>query len=103
MASLTINQRNLYLHFLNHKEKGLTTPCYVPPIPSQNSRLHQYLRALERLEELHLVIVDRESPLYTEWVIHDPEDPINVRSPGRIRSIPDPLWQSARPQRPVAS
>lgn len=103
MASLTINQRNLYLHFLNHKEKGLATPCLVPPIPVQNSRLHQYLRALEKLEELHLVTVDRESPDYTEWVMRDPEDPINVRSPGRIRSIPDPLWQSARPQRPVAS
>jgi len=91
MASLTINQRNLYLHFLNHKEKGLTTPCYVPPIPVQNSRLHQYLRALEKLEELRLVTVDRESPLYTEWVIRDPDSEINVRSPGQIRSVPSPL------------
>jgi hypothetical protein len=63
----------------------------VPPIPVQNSRLHQYLRALEKLEELRLVTVDRESPLYTEWVIRDPDSEINVRSPGQIRSVPSPL------------
>lgn len=98
MQSLTINQRNVYLHFLNHKEKGLTTPCYVPPAPSSRNRLSLYLRAIERLEELNLIVVDRDSDDYREWVMRDPEDEISVRSPGRIRSVPSPLWQSA-PQR----
>lgn len=102
MHSLTINQRNLYLHFLNHKEKGLTTPCYVPQAPSSRNRLSLYLRAIERLEELNLISVDRESEDYREWVMRDPEDEISVRSPGRIRSIPSPLWQSGRQHRCTA-
>lgn len=102
MYSLTINQRNLYLHFLNHKEKGLTTPCYVPRAPSSRNRLSLYLRAIERLEELNLVIVDRESEDYTEWVMRDPEDEINVHSQVQLRSVPSPLWQSGQQRRCTA-
>jgi hypothetical protein len=62
----------------------------------------QYLRALEKLEELHLVIVDRDAEDYREWVMREPEDEISVRSPGRIRSIPSPLWRSGQQQRCTA-
>jgi hypothetical protein len=58
MTALTSPQRNIYLYFLNHKEKNPGEPCYVPASPVAHGRLHQYLRALEKLEELHLVIVD---------------------------------------------
>jgi hypothetical protein len=93
--SLSIQQRNLYLYYLNHKEKGLSTPCYVPPAPSSRNRLSLYLRAIERLEELHLVTVDRESDDYREWVMRDHEETVNDDSLGRLHPVPSPLWQSA--------
>jgi hypothetical protein len=58
MRALTITQRNLYLHFLNHQEKNPNEPCYVPPNPAQNSRLSQYMNAIQRLEEMNLIVVD---------------------------------------------
>lgn len=102
MTALTSHQRNIYLYFLNHKEKNPGEPCYVPASPVAHGRLHQYLRALEKLEELHLVIVDRDAEDYREWVMREPEDEISVRSPGRIRSIPFPLWRSGQQQRCTA-
>jgi hypothetical protein len=63
MTALTSHQRNIYLYFLNHKEKNPGEPCYVPASPVAHGRLHQHLRALEKLEELHLVIVDSKSVL----------------------------------------
>jgi hypothetical protein len=102
MTALTSPQRNIYLYFLNHKEKNPGEPCYVPASPVAHGRLHQHLRALEKLEELHLVIVDRDAEDYREWVMREPEDEISVRSPGRIRSIPSPLWRSGQQQRCTA-
>ena len=102
MRALSSSQRNLYLYFLNHQEKNPGQPCYVPTSPIAHGRLNQYLRALERLEELRLVTVDRESEDYQEWVMREPEDEISVRSPGRIRSVPSPLWQSGQQRRCTA-
>jgi hypothetical protein len=68
MTALTSHQRNIYLYFLNHKEKNPGEPCYVPASPVAHGRLHQYLRALEKLEELHLVIVD-----VTIYTVSEPE------------------------------
>jgi hypothetical protein len=70
--TLTINQRNLWFYFLNHKRKNKNSPCFVPKIPSQQTRLHHYLRALERLEEHGLLRVDRSSRHYTGWIMLDP-------------------------------
>jgi hypothetical protein len=68
-VALTINQRNLYAYFLNHRKKYGNTPCFVPRVPSQNSRLEQYLQALTKLEEYGLIRVDRSSANYTGWIM----------------------------------
>jgi hypothetical protein len=97
VAPLLQINRNLYLHFLNHQEKTPNEPCYVPPNPSQSSRLTQYMKAIQRLEEMNLIVVDRESAFYyTGWVMRSPEDPINEHSPEQIHSDRDLLWRSGR-------
>ena len=72
-VALTINQRNLYAYFLNHRKKYGNTPCFVPRVPSQNSRLDQYLQALIKLEEYGLIRVDRSSANYTGWIMREPK------------------------------
>ena len=72
-VALTINQRNLYAYFLNHKKKYGNSPCFVPRVPSQNSRLEQYLQALTKLEEYGLIRVDRSSANYTGWIMTEPK------------------------------
>ena len=72
-VALTINQRNLYAYFLNHKKKYGNTACFVPRIPSQNSRLEQYLQALTKLEQYGLIRVDRSSANYTGWIMREPK------------------------------
>jgi hypothetical protein len=69
---LTINQRNLWFYFLNHKKKHKNTPCYVPKIPMQETRRQDYYLALQRLEEYGLIRVDRTSRHYTGWIMLDP-------------------------------
>ena len=68
-VALTINQRNLYAYFLNHRKKYGNSPCFVPKVPSQNSRLDQYLQALIKLEQYGLIRVDRTSANYTGWIM----------------------------------
>lgn len=70
--ALTINQRNLYAYFLNHRKKHGNTPCFVPRNPNKRSRDDLYLTALQRLEEYGLVRVDRSSPNYTGWILLPP-------------------------------
>lgn len=72
-VGLSINQRNLYTYFLNHKKKYSNTPCYVPRCPGQQSRVEQYLNALIKLEQYGLIRVDRSSANYTGWVMLDPK------------------------------
>ena len=72
-VALTTNQRNLYLYFLNQREKHKDNLCFVPPIFTQQTRISEYLTALERLEERGLIRVDRSgSPHYTGWVMLEP-------------------------------
>lgn len=73
LRGLTINQRNLYTYFLNHKRKYKNTACFVPKLPSQNSRLDQYLQALVKLEDYGLISVDRSSNTYTKWIMLEPK------------------------------
>ena len=73
LPALTINQRNLYSYFLNHKKKYKNAPCFVPKLPSQSSRLDQYLQALVKLEEYGLLSVDRNSNNYREWIMLEPK------------------------------
>lgn len=70
--SLSINQRNLYLYFLNHKRKHPNAPCFVPKIPVQGNRMSDYIKTIAKLEELRLVRVDRSSANYTGWILLDP-------------------------------
>jgi hypothetical protein len=71
--NLTINQRNLYLYYLNHKKKNKHAVCFVPKMPMQSTRMQDYLRAIEALEEKKLITVDRSSDNYTGWIIQDPK------------------------------
>jgi hypothetical protein len=73
LPALTINQRNLYTYFLNHKKKYGNTPCFVPKLPAQSSRLDQYLQALIKLEQYGLIRVDRSSDNYTGWIMLEPK------------------------------
>ncbi len=73
IPALSINQRNLYLYYLNHKRKHPNAPCFVPKIPVQGNRMSDYLKMIERLEELQLIRVDRTSDNYTRWIILDPQ------------------------------
>jgi hypothetical protein len=72
IRGLSINQRNLYTYFLNHRKKYKHTPCFVPKLPSQSSRLDQYLQALIKLEMYGLIRVDRSTENYTGWIMSDP-------------------------------
>jgi len=71
-VALTINQRNLYSYFLNHRKKYKNTPCYVPKCPVQKSELNQYLNALIKLEQYGLIRVDRSVDNYTGWIMLPP-------------------------------
>lgn len=71
---LTVNQRNIYMYYLNFREKHGDQPCYVPPMPMQSSRIKEYFRALEALEEKKLLSVDRSNVPYTKWILNDPKD-----------------------------
>ena len=73
-VALTINQRNLYTYFLNHRKKYKNTPCYVPRCSTQVSQLDQYLNALIKLEQYGLVTVDRSSVNYTGWIMTEPKN-----------------------------
>ena len=76
IPALTINQRNIYTYFLNHRRKNGKSPCFVPRLPSQSSRLDQYLQALVKLEQYGLIRVDRSAANYTAWIISEPKESI---------------------------
>ena len=71
--ALRINQRNLYRYFLHHQKKYGNTPCFVPRCPSQNSRVEQYITAVERLEEHGLIRINRSGGHYTAWIMLAPK------------------------------
>jgi len=79
MPRLTINQRNIYQHYLWHKRNNINAPCYVPrnPITSLNngdqSKMETYFKTLQSLEDLNLISIDRTAPNYTGWIIKDPK------------------------------
>jgi hypothetical protein len=72
LPALSINQRNLYLYYLNHKRKNPNAPCFVPKVSVQGNRMADYLKTLERLEQFKLISVERVSDNYTGWIIRDP-------------------------------
>jgi hypothetical protein len=72
LPTLTINQRNIYMYFLNHRKKYKTAPCFVPKCPTQNG-IQIYLNALIKLEQYGLMRVDRNSDNYTGWIMLEPK------------------------------
>lgn len=70
---LTLNQRNLYFYYLNFRKKYGKQICFVPKMPMQSTRIKEYFRALEALEEKNLIRVDRSKVPYTRWIMLDPE------------------------------
>jgi hypothetical protein len=73
VPALSINQRNLYLYYLNHKRKHPRAPCFVPKVSVQENCMADYLKILEHLEKMNLIRVDRTSDNYTGWIIFDPQ------------------------------
>lgn len=71
-VGLRANQRNLYLYYVNHRNKHPHSVCYVPKMPMQSSRLDSYIRAIAALEEKGLIRVDRSAQNYTGWIMLDP-------------------------------
>jgi peptidase E len=70
VVGLRINHRNLYNYVLNHHRKSPNTICFIPPSTLKRNRLDEYLKVIEKLESLGLIVVDRErSKEYTEWVV----------------------------------
>jgi hypothetical protein len=73
VPNLSINQRNIYMYFLNHRKKYGKVPCFVPKCTTQVSRLDQYLQALNKLEQYGLIRVERCSDNYTGWIMTEPK------------------------------
>ena len=70
---LSITERNLYFYFKNHMEKKSHAPCFVPRCTLKNNRMNDYLDAIDRLEKKQLIVVDRSSDNYTEWIMTSPQ------------------------------
>lgn len=67
--ALPINQRNVYLYFLQHRKTKGGETCFAPKSPLAGNRLEQHLRAIEKLEERGFFKVHRNSDNYLEWVL----------------------------------
>jgi hypothetical protein len=70
---LHTNQRNIYNFYLHHRKKYKGAPCYLPTFASFAMREKDFRRALETLEELKLISIDRSSPYPTQWILSDPK------------------------------
>jgi len=69
--ALSINQRNVYLHYLAHKKKHGDMPCKAPKCPLQGNRLVEHIKAMEKLEERGFFRIVRHSDDYLSWTIID--------------------------------
>ena len=75
IVGLTINQRNILQYYYNHRSKHKNVPCYVPKLVIRGGRIDNYIRALDALEQMGAISLDRTAPNYTGWIIKDPVDP----------------------------
>jgi hypothetical protein len=64
---LRLNQRNLLRYFCHHRARYPNSPCFVPR--SSVHHLDQHLKALEKLEDLKLITVIRETNHYQGWLM----------------------------------
>ena len=72
MPALTYNQRYLYTHYLHTKKRYPNAPCFVPKYLGKANLIHEYINALQRLEDYGLVSVDRSAPNYRGWTLNEP-------------------------------
>ena len=68
-SGLSINQRNLYCHFLAHQKRNNNLPCFVPKNFLVGNRMDISIKALAALEKKGLIRVDRSATNYTEWIM----------------------------------
>jgi hypothetical protein len=73
MRALTINQRNIYLHFLNHFKKNKPGQCFVPHVPSRKDREVSQVKAVQVLAQKGLIRLDQTASHYTRWTMELPE------------------------------
>lgn len=71
-VALTSKQRYLYNYYLHHRKHNNNSPCFFPQFLGARKVLDEHLKALERLESLGLVSVDRRAQNYTGWIILPP-------------------------------
>ena len=69
-SGLRTQHRNILTYYYHHKKKNPHVPCFVPKAPCHH--LDDHLKALEKLEELNLVKVIRDSDSYRGWIITSP-------------------------------
>lgn len=70
---LTTNQRHIYNHFLYHQKHHKHSPCFVPKATREANFRVAYLKALDKLEEMGLVSIDRSAENYTSWILLPPK------------------------------
>ena len=71
-VSLSTKQRYLYRYYLHHRQHHKNSPCFVPRFIDKALTVKEHLRALDKLEQLGLVSVDRSAPNYTGWIMLPP-------------------------------
>jgi hypothetical protein len=54
-------------YYRHHRTKHPNSPCFVPRTSVHH--LEQYIKALEKLEELQLVTIIRDTPNYQGWLM----------------------------------
>lgn len=64
---LRLHHRNLLRYYRHHRQKHPNSPCFVPR--SSVHHLEQHLKALEKLEELRLVTIIRDTNHYQGWLM----------------------------------
>jgi len=81
-VGLSKHQRSILQYFYHHKRKNPHAPCFAPHVDVCNSRRETYFKALDALERLKYIIVDRRAPNYTGWIIKEhPDSPMQEKKP----------------------
>jgi len=70
---LSTNQRYIYTHFLHHQKHHKNSPCFVPKATREANFRVAYLKALDKLEQMGLVSIDRSADNYTGWILLPPK------------------------------
>jgi hypothetical protein len=69
MVRLRTHQRNLFNYMLKWKRKCPDLPCLVPVHTAFGVRQVDHIQAVNSLEKMQLISVNRASPHYTQWTM----------------------------------